>query len=319
MLPRRTPARYASGAASACITMTISRNSIAAVLLAILAGGWLALRPRPAPAPVPQTRSAAPPRPGSVQPQGRAAGAGWFDPSLVHAAPGTDPAPTQLAIFGRNGRAVDFGGKDAAQYIDERVAAARTGDLRAAYQVYQAASACAAAEEPLPEFFDPAQGQVLTRERARVRALCARVSPAQLQERMRFLARAADAGDRDAEVDFFMEGPGGKPLAGADPNDPQVQQWRQQALGYLKQAGAQCDQYALGLLSNAYDAGQLGPRDMGMAMAYSIASNAARNRPLTEQQLRERFGEELAPGDFQAALQKGAQIAAASCPSQPGA
>lgn len=297
--------------------MTISRASIAAVLIAVLAGGWLALRPQPAPPP--QARLKAPIRPASVQPQAGARGTPWFDPSLLPAAPAAtlDTAPSRLAIFGRNGRPVDFGGKDAAQYIDEHAAAARTGDLRAAYQVYQAASACAAAEEPLPEFFDPAQGQVLTRERARVRALCARVSPAQLQERMRFLARAADAGDRDAEVDFFMEGPGGKPLAGADPNDPQVQQWRRQALGYLKQAGAQCDQYALGLLSNAYDAGQLGPRDLGMAMAYSIASNAARNRPLTEQQLRERFGEELPPGEFQAAQQKGAQIAAASCPPQP--
>jgi hypothetical protein len=73
----------------------------------------------------------------------------------------------------------------------------------------------------------------------------------------------------------------------------------------------------IGLLSNAYDAGQLGAHDPGLAMAYQIASNAARNKPLSEQQLRERWGEELAPGDFDAARARGAQIAGSACPSKP--
>jgi hypothetical protein len=49
-------------------------------------------------------------------------------------------------------------------------------------------------------------------------------------------------------------------------------------------------------------------------MMYAIASNEARRHPLTEQQLRERFGEELAPAAFDAARQAGAQLAASSCP-----
>lgn len=290
--------------------MSRARASVAVILLAAAIGAGLALRP---------AAQAPPPRePGP--PHGKRSATRWFDAALLHAAPGAHDdfiAAPRPVIYGRNGRTIDFGGKDAAAYIDARAAAARTGDLRAAYEVYQAASACAGSEEPLPEFLDPAEGQAAARARARVRALCVRVSPAQQQEGLRFLARAADAGNRDAEVDFFMEGPGGKALAGADPGDPEVRQWQQQALGYLKQAGAQCDQFALGLLSNAYDAGQLGPRDPGLSMAYAIASNAARNKPLSEQQLRERFGEALSPGDFDAALHKGAQLAAASCPPRP--
>jgi hypothetical protein len=294
--------------------MTPSRASLAAIAVAAIAGAWLALGPR-APAPPPDAPAA---HAGGAAPAGRGA---WFDPALLPAAPassgrdefGSAPA---VPIYGRNGRTLDFGGKDAAAYIDARAAAARTGDVHAAYEVYQAASACAAAGEPLPDFLDPKEGEAAARERAHVRALCARVSPAQLQERMRFLTRAADAGERDAQVDFFMEGPGGKPLAEADQADPQVQQWQQQALTYLKDAGAQCDQFALGLLSNAYDAGQLGARDPALAMAYQIASNAARAKPLSEQQLRQRWGEELAAGDFDAARRKGAQIAGASCQAQ---
>ncbi|QJE01079.1 hypothetical protein HH212_14425 [Massilia forsythiae] len=266
--------------------------------------------------------------PAAVRPDAPAAaaapaqgGARWLDPAML---PAVAPAPARadfvtadaMPIYGRNGRPVDFGGKDAARYIDERAAAARTGDMRAAYQLYQAASACAAAAEPLPEFADPAQGETFRRERARVAALCAKVSPVQLQERMRFLARAADAGNRDAQIDFFMEGPGGKP---ADPtasaDDPQVQQWKQQALTYLQQAGNQCDHFALGLLSNAYDAGQVVARDPARSMAYAIAAADARHRPLTEQQLRERFGDEVAPADFAAGVQAGAALAHQACPA----
>ena len=52
-------------------------------------------------------------------------------------------APADV-FYGRNGRPVDFGGKDAAAYIADRAARARTGDLKAAYEAYQAASGCAA-------------------------------------------------------------------------------------------------------------------------------------------------------------------------------
>lgn len=243
----------------------------------------------------------------------------WMDPGMLATSASASKedfvaAPPKV-FYGRNGRPVDFGGQDAATYISERAARARTGDLKAAYEAYQAASGCAAADDPLPDFFSEDELKETRRERERMHKLCANVSPAQLQERMRFLGQLADAGQREAMIDFYMEGPGGKPVdLGARADDPEVQQWKQQAVAYLRQAGAQCDQFALGLLSNAYDAGQIVARDPAASMTYAIASNAARHHPLSEQQLRERFGEELAPGAFDAALQAGTRLAAASCP-----
>jgi hypothetical protein len=285
-----------------------------AIVAAVAAAGLaavLALRTGPepgqAPAPTPPAVATAPGK-GS-----------WMDPRMLAtraSLPAEDFVAAPATVFyGRNGRPVDFGGKDAAAYIAERAARARTGDLKAAYEAYQAASGCAAAQDPLPEFFSETERQAAERERERMRRLCANVSPAQLQERMRFLGQLADAGNRGAQVDFYMEGPGGKPVdLQARADDPEVQQWKQQAIAYLQQAGAGCDQFALGLLSNAYDAGQLVAHDPGKAMAYAIASNAARRHPLTEQQLRGRFGEELAPADFNAAMQAGTQLATSSCP-----
>ena len=284
-----------------------------AILLAAGAGlaAVLVLRPEATP-----ELPAAPPT--SAAQNGQARGS-WMDPRMLASrasVPNEDfiAAPPQV-FYGRNGRPVDFGGQDAAAYIAERAARARTGDLKAAYEAYQAASGCAAADDPLPEFFSEEELKETRRERERMHKLCANVSPAQLQERMRFLGQLADAGQREAMIDFYMEGPGGKPVdLGARADDPEVQQWKQQAVAYLRQAGAQCDQFALGLLSNSYDAGQIVARDPAASMTYAIASNTARHHPLTEQQLRERFGEELAAGAFDAALQAGNQLAAASCP-----
>jgi hypothetical protein len=244
---------------------------------------------------------------------------GWMDPRMLGArtpAAASDfvAAPDKV-FYGRNGRPVDFGGQDAAAYIAERAARARTGDLKAAYEAYQAASGCAAAEDPLPEFFSEDELKETRRERERMHKLCANVSPAQLQERMRFLRQLADAGQREALIDFYMEGPGGKQVdLEARADDPDVRQWKEQAVAYLRQAGAQCDQFALGLLSNAYDAGQIVARDPASSMMYAIASNEARHRPLTEGQLRQRFGQELEPAAFDAARQAGARLAASSCP-----
>ena len=275
-------------------------------LVAVLAARLWPDTPPPAPAPVPAAVAAA--RPAARQ---------WLAaPATVPSARADFVTAPAAPLYGRNGRAVDLHGLDVATYIARRNAAARTGDLRAAYDIYQATSICAAAADPLPDFADAADRVQADAERARVRTLCAGVSAVQLQERMAFLAQAAQAGNRDARIDFFMEGPQGRPLAADAPaDDPQLQAWKGQALGYLQQAGAQCDHFALSLLANAYDLGQLVPRDVRMTMAYAIASAAARHVTLSEQQLRARFGEELTDADFAAARQAGAQLARQDCPA----
>jgi TPR repeat protein len=282
-------------------------GGIAAVgLIAALLGALGLRRPPDSPPPAPAPR-----------PQAGAGARQWFAPPPRSAPARADfVTPPQAPLYGRNGRAVDLHGEDVATYIAHRNAAARTGDMRAAYDIYQAASVCAAAAE-LPDFAVAAERAQAEAERRRVQTLCAGVSAVQLQERMAFLVRAADAGNRDARIDFFMEGPMGRSAdLDAQSDDPQVQAWKQQALGYLQQAGAQCDHFALSLLANAYDLGQLVPRDPRMTMAYAIAAAAARHVALTEAQLRARFGAELTGADFAAALQAGSQLSRQDCPGR---
>jgi hypothetical protein len=278
----------------------------AVALIAALLGALGLRRPPdvpPPPAPAPQRHAGAPARQ-------------WLAPPPASAPARADfVAAPRSPLYGRNGRAVDLHGEDVATYIARRNAAARTGDMRAAYEIYQAASVCAAAADPLPEFAVAADRAQAEAERRHVQTLCAGVSAVQLQERMAFLVRAADAGNRDARIDFFMEGPMGRPAdLDAQADDPQVRAWKQQALGYLQQAGTQCDHFALSLLANAYDLGQMVPRDPRMTMAYAIAAAAARHVALTEEQLRARFGDEVTGADFAAALQAGSALAREDCP-----
>lgn len=225
--------------------------------------------------------------------------------------------PSATLVNGRNGRGVDLGGKTVAAYVGERIARARSGDAQAAYEVYQAESICAANQDPVAEYQDPAEREIFLRERENLVKLCIGVSPAQVQERLGFLNTAARAGHLKAQIDFFTEGPYGHEYdmeAGA--TDPIVIKWKDDALSYLKQAGNQCDHFALATLSNVYDAGSLTGRDVRSSMAYAIAAAVPRNKVLTEEQLRSRFGDELNAADFDSARQLGAGLAAKACPNQ---
>lgn len=291
--------------------MSIARDlSIGVAAAALLAALALHALPEPsAPAAGAPASAHSPAASIARPPANGAAPAAHAQPQPVLGAP---PAPIRT----RNGRAIDLQGQDVAAYIARRAAAARTGDARAAYEIYQAASLCAAAEPALPDFEMPAERQEAQAERSRIRALCTGVSPAQVQERIAFLARAAQAGSRDARIDFFMEGPHGHGAGGDVPaDDPLAAEWRGQALGFLQQAGAQCDAFALALLSNAYDLGTLVPPDPGRAMAYAIAAAAARGTKLSDDELRTRFAVTLAPDAFVAARAAGGRLAAAACPA----
>ena len=217
-------------------------------------------------------------------------------------------------LVGRGGRVVDLNGLDVAQYIAQREGAARLGNIKAAYEVYQAVALCANVDEPLPDTQETADRERLERSRARQRTLCANISPIQVQERMRYLKLAADAGNAEAQVDYFMEGPAGRPVdVTASADDPAVKQWKQDAMTYLKTAGAHCDSYALSLLSNAYDAGSIVERDPGLVAAYGVAAARARGIDRTPAQWKLQFGEDLSDADFDAALKLDVQPADGAC------
>ncbi|MFL6660166.1 MAG: hypothetical protein ACJ8GW_18925 [Massilia sp.] len=243
----------------------------------------------------------------------------WFSSDTPKAATWPDPRAASQggrhAVYGRNGRAIDLGGLTVAQFIATRVAAARSGDVKSAYEVYQAESICAANQDPLADFLEPSQKEAFLRDRAEQEKLCTGLSAAQVQERLGFLSTAARNGHLGAQVDFYMEGPYGRDFdVASNPDDPIVTTWKGEALDYLKQAGNKCDPFALALLSTVYDAGQLTGRDLRTAMAYSIAAAVPRKKTLTEEQLRERYGEDLSAADFDSARQLGAQLAQQACP-----
>lgn len=287
------------------------------ILIAIAAGtialaAWLNEEPAAAPVPAVATATQAAPHPqqrwSSSTPAGSGIGLG-SGLGLGARAPQANP------VYGRNGRVVDLGGKNVADYIAARMSAARSGNVKASYEAYQAASICATNDDPVGDYHDPAERAAFLRERERLVALCAGMSAAQVQERMGFLSAAARAGHLGAQVDFYMEGPYGREVdISQHPDDPIVKQWKTDALAHLEQAGSQCDHFSLALLSTLYDAGQLTARDMAKSMAYSIAADVPRKKVQTEEQLRARFGDALSAEQFASARALGAQISRAACP-----
>ena len=219
-----------------------------------------------------------------------------------------------IAVFGRSGREMDFGGLSAAQYIDHWVRAARQGDPKAAYEVYKAEAVCATADEIAPAFNAAKDRETYETERASVRALCAKVSPAQIQERLNFLQLAARKGNLDARIDYYVEGPYGRDLPAATGNDdPIVVAWKTDSYHFLQSAAQQCDPYALGLLANAFDAGDIVSRDLTMTLAYSVAESHLRKGSITSEHWNRRFGGELSPTQMEAGLKLGEKIASDSC------
>jgi hypothetical protein len=139
-------------------------------------GAWqLAMRPDAAPsvAVAAPAVKIEPPAKASAKPATAMGAPRWFS-SLP-------PSPTAShTIYGRNGRPIDLGGSNVAQYIAERMGLARRGDVKAAYEVYQAVSICAANADPVTDFNEPAERAQFMSERAAQTKLCEGMSPAQV-------------------------------------------------------------------------------------------------------------------------------------------
>ena len=279
---------------------------IAAVAASVAAGGWLW-----------PDDAANSPAPVAAAPASHAQA--WGPSPFADGAPAanatphrhlTDPLPP--ALFARSGRIVDLQGMTAVQYIALYSSLARTGDADAAYKVFLAADVCAVTNEPLPKMEPGEDMQAMQKERSDLEKICRDVTPAQVAERMSFLDAAARAGNHNAQIDFYMEGPnGGARQAGSE--DEAKAQWKNQSLAYLKEAASGGDTFSLGLLANAYDAGILSDPDAKLSLAYTVADMMTRNRPASPAALQRRFGGQLSEADFNAGMQMGAQIAAQCC------
>ncbi|MFZ6813376.1 hypothetical protein ACO0K3_02830 [Undibacterium sp. Rencai35W] len=237
-----------------------------------------------------------------------------FGRALITTEDGAIADGNPTPIYGRNGRSVDFGGLPVVAYISKWVGLARAGDIDAAYNVYQAESVCSNVAEPLTEFNREADREQSVAEHKRLITLCAGVTPAQIQERLSFLSLAAHAGKVDAQIDYFMEGPYGRPIDLKESrDDPLVQTWKSEAVTGLKAAAVMGEPFAFALLSQSYDVGEIVPRDAKQSLAYKVAEAEVRNTTLSELQLRRKFGSQMSDEDFDAAMQMGKKLAQECC------
>ncbi len=263
----------------------------------VLAGAYhAALSPDPVAGPGARARDA----------QARELGASTFSSS---ASPGAGNRAEAPSLIGSSGRIIDLGGKTVAQYVARYEGAARLGDPDAAYQVYLAESLCAAH----PAHRDAGPGDRSASDTTR---LCAGVTPAEVQERLRFLALAARTGRADAQIDFYLEGPDGSgaiPSAAATPDDPDLKRWKDDALSHLKEAAGQCDPLAAGLLATNYQSGKFNAQDPAQAMAFNLLAAATGNGKWSRERLQAQFGAQMTAKAFDAAYTEGLLSARATC------
>ncbi|WP_323122265.1 hypothetical protein [Burkholderia alba] len=217
------------------------------------------------------------------------------------------------ALIGSSGRIVDLGGRTVAQYVARYEGAARLGDPDAAYQVYLAESLCAA-DSNLRHTMPGDRAASPPADTAR---LCAGVTPAEVRERLQFLALAARTGRADAQIDFYIEGPDGTgriPSSGASPDDPDVKRWKDDALDHLKDAAGKCDPLAAGLLATNYQTGKFNAQDPTQAIAFDLLAAAAGNGKWPRERLQARFGTQMTARAFDTAYADGLQAAHDACP-----
>lgn len=235
-------------------------------------------------------------------------GASAFSQSLQSAttASSNDASPS---LIGSSGRVIDLGGKTVAQYVAQYQSAARLGDADAAYKVYLAESLCA----PDSGSRDSARGD----HAPSPARLCAGVTPAEVQERLHFLALAARTGQADAQVDFYLEGPDGTGAvksAGADQDSADVERWKNDALDHLKDAAGKCNPLAAGLLATSYSSGKFNAQDPSQALAFDLLAAAAGNGKWSRERLQAKFGASMTGAKFDAAYADGLQAAREACP-----
>ncbi|MEQ5841053.1 hypothetical protein N0A02_16630 [Paraburkholderia acidicola] len=252
---------------------------------------------------------------GSRGSEGGASVFSQFDPS---GATGTADQ-VRPSLIGSSGRIVDLGGKTVAQYVAQYEGAARLGDAAAAYKVYLAESLCAAGSgqrDVVVAQSDHASSAV-SAVQGDTAHLCAAVTPAEVQERLKFLALAARSGQADAQVDFFLEGPDGTgkiPSVEGDPESQDVKRWKDDALDHLKDAAGQCDPLAAGLLATSYSSGKFNAQDPSQAIAFDLLAAAAGNGKWSRERLQAQFGASMKAGVFEAAYADGIQAAREACP-----
>ena len=174
------------------------------------------------------------------------------------------------------GGAIDLEGKSVLAIIEAHSAAARRGDATAAYRVYKVEALCSQAPLLRKILVDEAPASDKSERLAEADATakaCEGVTPAQMQERFVFLDIAVKAGNPQAVLDYRQEGPNGQWAdVEQQPNDPNVAQWRRNAIEYLTALANTGSVDAWQVLSIDYQSGLIVAKDPQKALKYDLAA-----------------------------------------------
>lgn len=158
-----------------------------------------------------------------------------------------------------------------------------TGDPTDAFRAYDLATRCAEsrADEKAAELQAPGERSAETIAalkdgsfRVETAANCENLTSTQIDDRVKYLRQAAEAGVSMAAIRLVEYGPWGDPTALATrPNDPAVLEWRHEMVGLIELAAGKGDYAAMDSLSTMYRTGSglLGERDPGKALMYATA------------------------------------------------
>ncbi|PJC98364.1 hypothetical protein GQ37_011840 [Janthinobacterium sp. BJB1] len=221
----------------------------------------------------------------------------------IDASPAADAAPVpvtlaqQLARLGASGRAED------------------------AYAAYKLLDDCISFEKEgrLPGLEFELGREMTAEEKAAQRQLCAGLTQRQREDRLGYLATAAQAGVPGAATLFLSEGPFGDRSALRNrPDDPLVQAWKRQAIAQLTAQADEAELTSVATLMMAYlRDGEVVQKDAAQAYGYLLALRMVYDDILApgvtnpyQDEYWHWLQAELTPGQLAAATAKGQAIAA---------
>lgn len=144
-------------------------------------------------------------------------------------------------------------------------------------------------------------------------ALCASISPRQIEARINLIERAISAGEPGAAVAFLRAGPFGEPRAlETRPDDILVQQWKEKALEQLLATARRGDVESISQLSSTYQSGLLGTTSAALALKYETAKSAilaARGVDVRNDRLIAFLGANLSDREKEESIAAGKQLA----------
>lgn len=201
----------------------------------------------------------------------------------------------------------DYHGLSAAQYIDQNASKAHDKDADAAYKIYQLIRGCVGFVN-----LKPSETQGRNGAQAEMSKWCGGITPAQIREQKSFLKLAAQNGNVEAAVDYYISGPNGTKY---DPktDDQSAKQWQQEALKYVDAAALKGDPHAIDLMYSLYHEGIDVPKNASLSLAYFTEGVTLEGKDIKDIPWVKELSKQMSENDYEQAIKKGKQMAQDCC------